>query len=47
LKAEQPDVHSKKPVRTSVNPQGLSEDANRHEPKSQLEERAKKKNTKI
>ncbi|GAB3803264.1 small, acid-soluble spore protein L [Virgibacillus kimchii] len=32
---------------TSVNPQGLSEDAADHQPKSQLEQRAKKKNTKI
>ncbi|MFB1099497.1 MULTISPECIES: small, acid-soluble spore protein L [Bacillaceae] len=32
---------------TSVNRQGLSEDAANQEPKSQLEQRAKKKNTKI
>ena len=41
-------VHaSKKRVRTSVNPQGFSEDVADQEPKSQLEQRAKKKNTKI
>ena len=32
---------------TSVNPQGLTEDETNHSPKSQLEQRAKKKNTKI
>ncbi|WP_141235012.1 small, acid-soluble spore protein L [Terribacillus saccharophilus] len=32
---------------TSVNRQGLSEDEANQEPKSQLEQRAKKKNTKI
>lgn len=32
---------------TSVNRQGLSEDEVNQEPKSQLEQRAKKKNTKI
>jgi len=32
---------------TSVNPQGLTEDEANHSPKSQLEQRAKKKNTKI
>ncbi|MFS0560032.1 small, acid-soluble spore protein L [Terribacillus sp. 179-K 1B1 HS] len=31
----------------SVNKQGLTEDAANQEPKSQLEQRAKKKNTKI
>lgn len=38
---------NKKRPRTSVNPQGLSEDVADQEPKSQLEQRAKKKNTKI
>lgn len=38
---------SKKRVNTSVNPQGLSEDEVDTSPKSQLEQRAKKKNTKI
>jgi len=32
---------------TSVNPQGLSEDLEDQQPKSQLEQRSKKKNTKI
>ncbi|MBB6452344.1 small acid-soluble spore protein L (minor) [Salirhabdus euzebyi] len=31
----------------SVNPQGLSEDVANQRPKSQLEQRAKKRNTKI
>lgn len=34
-------------VQSSVNPQGNTEDVANHEPKSQLEQRAKKKNTKI
>ncbi|WP_245975370.1 small, acid-soluble spore protein L [Oceanobacillus chungangensis] len=38
---------SKKRVNTSVNPQGLSEDVVNQAPKSQLEQRSKKKNTKI
>ena len=38
---------SKKKSITSVNPQGLSEDEADTRPKSQLEQRAKKKNTKI
>ena len=41
------DNWSKKRVNSSVNPQGLSEDEANQEPKSQLEQRAKKKNTKI
>ncbi|WP_138414607.1 small, acid-soluble spore protein L [Aquibacillus sediminis] len=32
---------------SSVNPQGLSEDRANQRPKSQLEDRAKKRNTKI
>lgn len=32
---------------SSVNPQGQSEDIPNNEPKSQLEQRAKKKNTRI
>ena len=39
--------YSKKRVKSSVNPQGHSEDVVDQEPKSQLEQRAKKKNTKI
>jgi len=34
-------------VQSSMNPQGKTEDDLHHEPKSQLEQRAKKKNTKI
>jgi len=34
-------------VQSSVNPQGNTEDVPNQEPKSQLEQRAKKKNTKI
>jgi len=34
-------------VKSSMNPQGKTEDDLNHEPKSQLEQRAKKKNTKI
>ncbi|WP_245976784.1 small, acid-soluble spore protein L [Oceanobacillus arenosus] len=41
------DNWSKKRVNTSVDPQGLSEDEATQEPKSQLEQRAKKKNTRI
>ncbi|MEC5423799.1 small, acid-soluble spore protein L [Virgibacillus sp. C22-A2] len=39
--------YSKRNVHSSVNPQGLSEDSADQRPKSQLEQRAKKKNTKI
>ncbi|WP_337017865.1 small, acid-soluble spore protein L [Oceanobacillus massiliensis] len=38
---------SKERVNSSINPQGISEDAADQQPKSQLEQRAKKKNTKI
>ncbi|GFZ82719.1 hypothetical protein GCM10010978_24250 [Compostibacillus humi] len=38
---------SKKRVNSSVNPQGLTEDEADQQPKSQLEQRAKKKNTKL
>lgn len=38
---------NKTKVHSSVNPQGLSEDDINTSPKSQLEQRAKKKNTKI
>lgn len=38
---------SKKKINTSVNPQGKSEDESNDKPKTQLEDRAKKKNTKI
>lgn len=37
---------SKNKSKTSVNPQGLSEDEENMEPKSELEDRAKKKQTK-
>lgn len=36
-----------KKVNTSVNPQGYTEEDSNRQPKSQLEQRAKKKNTKI
>ncbi|MCM3741858.1 small, acid-soluble spore protein L [Oceanobacillus luteolus] len=36
-----------KKARSSVNPQGHSEDVADQQPKSQLEQRAKKRNTKI
>ena len=41
------DNWSKKRVNTSVNPQGMTEDEAEQRPTSQLEQRAKKKNTKI
>ncbi|GIN98730.1 hypothetical protein J6TS1_46000 [Siminovitchia terrae] len=41
------NVRSKKRVVTSVNPQGLTEDVANQEPKTKLEDRAKKSNTKI
>lgn len=41
------NIRSKKRVVTSVNPQGLTEDAANQAPKTKLEERAKKMNTKI
>jgi small acid-soluble spore protein L (minor) len=44
---EKHDNWSKKRVTGSVNPQGFSEDEANQRPKSQLEQRAKKKNTKI
>ena len=39
-------VHSGKTA-SSVNPQGLTEDVRGQQPHTQLEQRAKKKNTKI
>lgn len=45
--SEKNNQWSKKQRNTSVNPQGLSNDEAEHRPKSQLEQRAKKKNTKI
>ncbi|MCC2250922.1 small, acid-soluble spore protein L [Virgibacillus sp. AGTR] len=45
--AKDKDQYSKRQVQSSVNTQGLSEDAQEQRPKSQLEQRAKKKNTKI
>lgn len=44
---EKDNVRSDRRVKSSVNPQGMSEDAREQRPKSQLEQRAKKKNTKI
>ncbi|MFC3038770.1 small, acid-soluble spore protein L [Virgibacillus xinjiangensis] len=41
------DNRSQRRVNSSVNPQGLTEDRADQRPKSQLEDRAKKKNTKI
>jgi small acid-soluble spore protein L (minor) len=41
------DNYGKRRVRSSVNPQGYAEETRDHQPKSQLEQRAKKKNTKI
>ncbi|WP_217589665.1 small, acid-soluble spore protein L [Lentibacillus saliphilus] len=45
--SDKQDIWQKKRAQTSVNPQGLSEDEKDHQPKSQLEQRAKKKNTKL
>lgn len=39
--------YSKNRVQSSINSQGNTEDVTNHAPKSQLEQRAKKKNTKI
>lgn len=47
MMSEKRDHWSKKRVTTSVNPQGLTEDEANQSPKSQLEQQAKKKNTKI
>jgi len=47
MKDRNPEVKKNGPVRSSLNPQGLSEDEKDQSPKSQLEDRAKKKNTKI
>ncbi|MBC5636529.1 small, acid-soluble spore protein L [Ornithinibacillus hominis] len=44
---EKSDNWSKKRVTSSVNPQGLTEETANHRPKSVLEDRTKKKNTKI
>jgi len=44
---EEGKIWSKNRTKTSVNPQGLSEDEFNNQPKSQLEQRVKKKNTKI
>nr|WP_174616137.1 small, acid-soluble spore protein L [Virgibacillus ihumii] len=45
--AENDKIRSDKRVKSSVNPQGMSEDKREQRPESQLEQRAKKKNTKI
>lgn len=45
--ADKDKFRSDRRVKSSVNPQGMSEDESEQQPKSQLEQRAKKKNTKI
>jgi len=45
--SEKKDNWSGKKVRSSANKQGYTEDKADQRPKSQLEQRAKKKNTKI
>lgn len=45
--AKKQSRHNKPNGNNSVNPQGLTEDTADQQPKSQLEQRAKKKNTKI
>lgn len=45
--SEKRNSWSEKRVQTSVNPQGKPEDEANQSPTSQLEQRAKKKNTKI
>lgn len=45
--SEKKNNWDKKRVHTSVNPQGYTEDETEQSPASQLEQRAKKKNTKI
>ncbi|GAA0439859.1 hypothetical protein GCM10008983_15970 [Lentibacillus halophilus] len=45
--ADKQDNWKSRQVKTSINKQGLSEDASDQQPDSQLEQRAKKKNTKI
>lgn len=45
--SKETDHAKKKRARSSVNPQGYSEDVAVQQPQSQLEQRAKKKNTKI
>ncbi|MFD2208281.1 small, acid-soluble spore protein L [Virgibacillus halophilus] len=44
---EKNDIWSKKQSQSSVTPQGLSEEETSQRPQSQLEQRAKKKNTKL
>ena len=44
--SQKDNVWSSKKVTTSVNPQGFTEDEANQDPKTQLEQRAKKKNTK-
>ncbi len=44
---EKVKIWSKKQSQTSLNPQGLSDNELNKQPKSQLEQRVKKKNTKI
>lgn len=45
--SEKENNRSERRVKSSVNPQGKSENETAQQPKSQLEQRAKKKNTKI
>lgn len=44
--SEKEDLYKKKRVNSSVNPQGKSEDEAEQRPHSQLEDKAKKTNTK-
>ncbi|WLV25526.1 small, acid-soluble spore protein L [Aciduricibacillus chroicocephali] len=46
MNEQNPEIKKKRTV-SSLNPQGLTEDEKDHSPKSVLEDRAKKKNTKI
>lgn len=45
--SEKKNNWNKRRTTSSVNPQGLTEDEANQEPKSQLEQKAKKRNTKI
>lgn len=45
--SEKNDSYNKHKVNSSINPQGQSEDEANQRPKSQLEDKAKKTNTKI
>lgn len=45
--SEKNDIYSKRKINSSVNPQGQSEDKADQRPHSELEDKAKKTNTKI